>query len=105
MMKKFQETFDTFVENVRKENSFGTIDSADGVTMRTIVGVDPDCRYGGWYETYDVVSEGAHFHAEGILEIDFPEGEQPTLVGYDGCYDLPDYIIRKLEEHGIKNEL
>jgi hypothetical protein len=104
-MKKFQETFDTFVDNVRRENSFGTIDSADGVTMRTTIGVDPDGGYGGWYETYDAISGGAHFHAEGILEIDFPEEGQPTLVGYDGCYDLPDYIIRKLEEHGVKNDL
>lgn len=103
-MKKFQVTFDTLVEQVRNENSFGTIDSADGVTMRTTICVDPDSE-DAWYETYDAISGGAHFHAEGELEIDFPEGGQPTLVGYDGCYDLPDYIIRKLEEHGVKDDL
>ena len=104
MMKKFQVEFDTLVKQISNENSFGTINTAKGVTMRTIIGVDPVSEH-GWFETYDVVSGGSYFHAEGELEIDFDSNEQPTLVGYDGCFDLPDYIIGKLEEHGIKNEL
>jgi len=103
-MKKFQETFDTLVEQVRNENSFGTIDSANSVTMRTTIGVDPESEH-GWFETYDVVSGGQAFHAEGELEFYTDEDGQLTLSGYDGCFSLPDYIIRKLEEHGVKDDL
>ena len=102
-MKKFQETFDTLVEQVRNENSFGTIDSADGVTMCTTIWVDPE-RERGWFETYDAVSGGSYFHAEGSLDFYTDEDGQLTLSGYDGCFSLPDYIIRKLEEHGVKDD-
>ena len=76
------------------------IDKAENVKMDTEVCVDPEHRYGGWYETYDLETGGDRFSAEGVLEVNF-DGDKATLVGYDGCYELPDYIINALKEQGV----
>ena len=76
------------------------IDKAENVEMDTEVCVDPELRYGGFYETYDLDTGGDRFYAEGVLEVDF-DGDKATLTGYDGCFELPDYIIKALEEKGV----
>ena len=82
------------------------VDAAKNVEMDTEVCIDPDHYYGGWYETYDLETGGDRFHAEGALETEHdvdPQGgnEIVRLVGYDGCFELPDYIIKALEEKGV----
>lgn len=76
------------------------LDKAENVEMDTEVCVDQEHQYGGWYETYDLDTGGDRFYAEGVLEVNF-DGDKATLVGYDGCYELPDYIINVLEEKGV----
>ncbi len=76
------------------------LDAAKNVEMDTEVSIDPDHGYGGWYETYDLETGGDRFYAEGVLEVDF-DGDKATLTGYDGCFELPDYIIKALEEKGV----
>ena len=77
------------------------LDAAKDVEMDTEVSIDPDHCYGGWYETYDLETGGDRFYAEGVLETAHDEDGRVTLVGYDGCYELPDYIIKALEEKGV----
>ena len=76
------------------------IDKAENVEMDTEVCVDQEHQYGGWYETYDLETGGDRFYAEGVLEVNF-DGDKATLVGYDGCHELPDYIINALKEKGV----
>ena len=76
-------------------------DSATNVEMDTTININPDHLYGGWYETYDVETSGGQYYAEGVLETSRDEDGVVTLVGYDGCPELPNYIIQALEEKGI----
>ena len=81
------------------------IDKAENVKMETEVAIDPLHPQGGWYETYDLETGGDRFYAGGVLEtLDTSDGDGNkgvALVGYDGCYELPDYIIKALEEKGV----
>mgnify|MGYP003110391196 FL=1 len=82
------------------------IDKAENVEMDTTIAIDPDHRYGGWYEAYDLDTGGERFYVEGVLEVDFDQDPQggnklARLVGYDGCFELPDYIINALKEQGV----
>ena len=76
------------------------LDAEKNVEMDTSVSIDPDHQYGGWYETYDLESGGERFYAEGVLEVYFDE-DGPRLTGYDGCFELPEYITDALEERGV----
>ena len=76
------------------------LDAAKNVEMDTSVSIDPDHQYGGWYETYDLESGGERFYAEGVLEVYFDE-DGPRLTGYDGCFELPEYITDALEKKGV----
>ena len=67
--------------------------------MHTTIGIDPE--HGGWYETYDENTGGERFYAEGELEVDFEPNGGVTLTGYDGCFELPEYIIEALEKKGV----
>jgi hypothetical protein len=75
------------------------------VEMDTSIEIDPRHQYGGWYETYDVETGGDRFYAAGVLEtLDTSDGEgneAVALVGYDGCFELPEYIIEALEKKGV----
>ncbi|MCP3676110.1 MAG: hypothetical protein GY721_00530 [Deltaproteobacteria bacterium] len=76
------------------------------VVMSVEIGIDPDHTYGGWYETYDEETGGGDYYAGGVLEITWDaETGQPWLNGYDGCFELPDYIVAKLVENGVKDNL
>ncbi len=76
------------------------LDAEKNVEMDTSVSIDPDHQYGGWYETYDLESGGERFYAEGVLEVYFDE-DGPRLTGYDGCFELPEYITDALEAKGV----
>ena len=77
------------------------LDAAKGVEMDTSVSIDPDHQYGGWYETYDLETGGDRFYAEGVLETAHDEDGSVRLTGYDGCFDLPEYITDALEKKGV----
>lgn len=89
-MEIIKVTFDSVVEGL----------VWNGVEVETTICIDPESRYGGWYELFDKVTEGEWLHLEGVLEIDF-NNEQPKLTGYDGCFELPDYVFDKLETLNI----
>ena len=76
------------------------LDAEKNVEMDTSVSIDPDHQYGGWYETYDLESGGERFYAEGVLEVYFDD-DGPRLTGYDGCFELPEYITDALEAKGV----
>ena len=79
--------------------------TAYDVEMDTTIGIDPRHHSGGWYESYDVETGGDRFYAGGVLEtLDTSDGdgnEAVALVGYDGCFELPEYIIEALEKKGV----
>ena len=106
MLKKihnmtFIHSFEHTLPFVSMRTAYGTdVVKAENVKMDTEVCVDPEHSYGGWYETYDLETGGDRFHAEGVLEVEF-DGDKPTLIGYDGCFELPDYILNALEEKGV----
>ena len=80
------------------------LDAEKNVEMDTSVSIDPDHQYGGWYETYDLETGGDRFYAEGVLEVYFDE-DGPRLTGYDGCFELPEYITDALEAKGVTIDL
>ncbi len=47
----------------------------------------------GWFEFYDIETGGEDYYAEGQLEI-----EDSVLVGYDGVFELPDFMLDILEQ-------
>ena len=103
---KFKLDFKTTLPFVSMRTAYDVdLDAAKNVEMDTSVCIDPDHRYGGWYETYDVETGGDRFYAEGVLEtLDTSDGdgnEAVALVGYDGCFELPEYIIEALEKKGV----
>ena len=65
------------------------------------VDVEIGCsKEGGWYEVYDVETGGDEYYAEGCLEIENVDGK-PTLVGYDGCFELLECVTKAVEEQGV----
>jgi len=88
---KFTHTFDT-------KTPLGNVICAE-------IWLDPDTGRGGGYEIWDEATGGNRIYAEGILETeDSSDGEGNkgvVLTGYDGCFELPDYIIKALEDKGV----
>ena len=98
---KFKLDFKTTLPHVAMTTAYDIdIDRATDVEMDTTVEIDPNHSYGGWYETYDLETGGARFYAEGVLEVYFDE-DGPRLTGYDGCFELPEFITDALEEKGV----
>jgi hypothetical protein len=98
---KFKLDFKTTLPHVAMTTAYDIdIDRATGVVMDTTVEVDPNHSYGGWYETYDLDTGGDRFYAEGVLEVYF-DADGPRLTGYDGCFELPEYITEALEKKGV----
>jgi hypothetical protein len=91
-----QETFKS-VQNLVLENSFGVVNSENNVELEVTVGIKSEDY--GWFELYDVKSEGDAWYAEGSLEI-----EGKSIVGYDGVFSLPEPVIDKLKEWGYNTD-
>ncbi len=89
---------------MRFEHEFKT-QTPIGSVVCAKIWLDPDIGYGGGYEIWDDATGGNRIYVEGILETeDSSDGdgnERVVLTGYDGCYELPDYIIKALEEKGV----
>ena len=103
---KFTHSFKTTLPFVSMRTAYDVdLDAAKNVEMDTTIAIDPEHRYGGWYETYDLETGGDRFYAGGVLEtLDTSDGDGNTgvaLVGYDGCFELPEYIIEALEKKGV----
>ncbi len=88
---------------MRFEHEFKT-QTPIGSVVCAKIWLDPDIGYGGGYEIWDDATGGNRIYVEGILETeDSSDGdgnERVVLTGYDGCYELPEYIINALEEKG-----
>ena len=89
---------------MRFEHEFKT-QTPRGSVICAKIWLDPDIGYGGGYEIWDDATGGHRIYVEGALETeDSSDGdgnERVVLTGYDGCYELPDYIIKALEEKGV----
>ena len=89
---------------MRFEHEFKT-QTPRGNVVCAKIWLDPDIGYGGGYEIWDDATGGNRIYVEGILETeDSSDGdgnERVVLTGYDGCYELPEYIINALEEKGV----
>ncbi len=77
-----------------------------GSEVNAQIWMDPDIGYGGGYEIWDEATGGNRIYVEGILETERdadPQGgnEIVRLTGYDGCFELPEYIIEALEDKGV----
>jgi hypothetical protein len=76
-----------------------------GSIVNAKIWLDPDISYGGGYEIWDEATGGNRIYVEGVLETeDSSDGdgnERVVLTGYDGCYELPEYITNALEEKGV----
>ena len=102
---KFEHSFKTTLPRVAMTTAYDVDkDRATNVVMDSSIGIDPNHQYGGWYETYDLETGGERFYAEGILEIYWDTEDNRgdvRLTGYDGCFELPEYIIEALEKKGV----
>ena len=99
---KFKLNFKTTLPHVAMTSTlYGDHDRAENVEMDTTIEIDPDHRYGGWYETYDTETGGDRFYAGGILEVYWDDSGDVRLTGYDGCFELPEFITDALEEKGV----
>ena len=99
---KFQIDFKTTLPHVAMTTAYDVDkDRATNVEMDTSIGIDPDHQYGGWYETYDLESGGDRFYAGGILEVYWDDNGEVRLTGYDGCFELPEFITDALEAKGV----
>lgn len=89
---------------MRFEHEFKT-QTPRGSVVCAKIWLDPDIGYGGGYEIWDDATGGNRIYMEGVLETeDSSDGdgnERVVLTGYDGCYELPEYIINALEEKGV----
>ena len=89
---------------MRFEHEFKT-QTPRGSVICAKIWLDPDIGYGGGYEIWDDATGGNRIYVDGVLETeDSSDGdgnERVVLTGYDGCYELPEYIINALEEKGV----
>jgi len=89
---------------MRFEHEFKT-QKPNGSVICAKIWLDPDIGYGGGYEIWDDATGGNRIYVDGVLETeDSSDGdgnERVVLTGYDGCYELPEYIIEALEEKGV----
>ena len=99
---KFTESFKSTLPFVSMRTAYDVdLDAELNVEMDTSIGIDPNHQYGGWYETYDLESGGERFYASGTLEVYWDDNGDVRLTGYDGCFELPEYIIEALEKKGV----
>lgn len=102
---EYSKKFTTVLPSVGMSTAYG-IDyyRKENVEMESQIDISPKYKYGGCFESYDVETGGDDFYAEGNLEIEKANGKL-TLTGYDGVFELPDYIVEAVREAGIQIEL
>jgi hypothetical protein len=99
---KFIHSFKTTLPHVAMTTAYDVDkDRATDVEMDTTIEVDPNHHSGGWYETYDLDTAGDRFYASGILEVYWDDNGDVRLTGYDGCFELPEFITDALESKGV----
>ena len=99
---KFTDSFKTTLPFVSMRTAYDVdLDAELNVEMDTSIGIDPNHQYGGWYETYDLDTGGDRFYAGGILEVYWDDNGDVRLTGYDGCFELPEFITDALESKGV----
>ena len=76
--------------------------SENGLPIRASIGIDIEHPFGGWYEAFDIATEGLAYYIEGVLQIDFL---MRTLDDYDGTFELPQPIVDAVVEMGYKSLL
>lgn len=85
-------------QSLSLDTSYGSIKQEEDVVIDVTVGINDDEN--GWFELYDVETGGDEWYAEGSIEFDGMD-----IVGYDGVFELPDFIVNKLVELGYNDEL
>ena len=80
-------------QSLRLENSFAVIKTEPDVKLNVTVGIKSDDY--GWFEIYDLETDGEEWYAEGGLWFD-----GKTITDYDGVFSLPNPVISKLKEWG-----
>ena len=75
------------------ENSFGVVAVNRNAKIEVTIGFHDE--ESGWFEFYDENDDDGAWHAEGSLQFD-----GKVLEGYDGVFELPPFILDKLEELG-----
>jgi hypothetical protein len=76
----------------------------DGTPVKGEALIHVDNGSGGSFELWDIKSGGNAYYVAGELEIDeFEEGY--ALLGYDGCYVLPQLVIDAVKSAGISIEI
>lgn len=81
------------VENLVSETSFGIVGREKGVELDCSLTIEDED--GGYFEFYDLETGGESWYAEGRLEI-----ENKVITGYDGVFELPEFLQKKLQEIG-----
>lgn len=77
---------------------------SDGTQVKGEALIHVDNGSGGSFELWDVNSNGSGYYVAGELEIEeFEEGY--ALLGYDGCYVLPQLVIDAVKSAGIGIEI
>lgn len=85
----------TTKQHLRLENSFGVIRTQKDVELDVTIGIGDH----SYFELYDLETGGEEWYAEGSLEID-----DKRVLGYDGVFELPTFIIDKLNELGYNTD-
>lgn len=93
-----KESFE-IITNLNLQTSYGIIDSETNVKLDVTIGIQDDGE-SGWFEIYDQKTGGEKWYAEGGLWFN---GKK--LIEYDGVFELPEFIIKKLEEWGYEDHL
>lgn len=78
------------------ENSFSVLATEKGVIVKGEIGFH-EGEETGWFEFYDKATKGDRWYAEGGLWF---EGKK--VIDYDGVFDLPHFIVKKLIQEGYE---
>ena len=84
--------------NSKQHNHYHQVTHSELYVKKITVGIKNE--HDGWFEVYDIETGGDDWYAEGCLDFDGMD-----LVGYDGCFCLPDVVIDKLKSLGYKDDL
>jgi hypothetical protein len=83
-------------KNLNMQTSFGIIPGSkqNGVLLDVSLEVDPSKQY-GWFEFYDEETGGDRWYASGGIWF-----IGTAVTDYDGIFELPEFIMDKLEDWG-----